>query len=621
MRALRRLPRPIKQFIIVLLAVALVDVMAAVYASAHQSDHPIPMLPQSLPGMPSALPRGVDGYTESPEAFGFSTTPGRPVLPAEGHVRVFVDGRRQLDPDSSLRYALAALAEHSSTGQRQPMDRAITAVKEVMRTTENGLVSHTIPRWDGAGEGLPTGWVSAETQGLLLSALSRLYTATGDTTWRSQASEVFDTLLRFRGGPNGDDPHYSPWLSYVDDQGWLWFEDLPQASEPTRSMTSHYFAVIGLYDFAAISSQDRAGTATKVIAAAAATGRHYTPQTWSAGAPYTSPAEVRRSWDRRHVLIAQLRVISQITDVPDFEGLSGQFADLVSVPQFATTGSMPRGDVDAYSGREAARAIPPTDPGGSPDAAAPERGIDPGTSPDARLASALLKLAEFGETDDREDLQGSVDLVSGVLDESTGGLVPHRFPAQNLSGDDLAVPWYSAQTQGLLLSALVRLEAVTDDQRWADEAAAVFATFRMSRAFTPTTPREAPPVWTSWVGDGVSLDYLWFEKFSPTRTPDMQDSPSYVIDAHICAIIGIYDYWRATRSPEAERLFDGGILTLVSRLPLIRRPGGPSETALQSDIFRLDHHRVVTRQLELLSRMTDSPILAADARVFAEDAS
>lgn len=608
------------RFLVVIVAIALADLMAT--AVAWRSGDDLPLAPVVLRTVTGPLRDHVDGYSRDPQSFGFTTTPGRPLIPGDGQVRKLVHGRRVFDPDASLRYALAALASYESTRDSSWLQRAETATREVLTRSPGGLVRHSSPRTDADGNPLPQGWVSAETQGLLLSALSRLHSATGTSKWGTAADEVFVTLLRYRGGRDDDDERFDPWLSYVDGGGMLWFEQLPQASAPTQTMTSHLAALIGIYDYAQIRTGPQRNRAEAAFADGATTALWYAPALWyPGGATYTSHTKRVRSWDLHPVVVAQLRLMARITGVEVFRTLAETYHADGAAPDYLRTGIVPRGDVDAYAPGRVDELLPPVGPVKEGDPASPERSAGGPPTPDQRLADALRQLSRYEATREAAALARARSVVNDVLLTTNRGLVPHVSLLRNPFGEPLRVPWYSAQTQGLMLSALVRLREATGEQRWADEAGAVFASLELSRSYTPTTPREAPDRWTSFVGDYSGRPYLWFEKYSPERTPDVDDAPTYVIDAHLTAVIGVYDYWRMTRSPAAARLFDGAVSSVAARLSQIRRQGAVSRTTLQLEIFRLDHHRVVTSQLRLLSRMTAEPSFAAYARQLARDAS
>jgi hypothetical protein len=596
-------PSVLTRFVSIIAAVVLVDVAAVAYSSAHQFDDP-PPLPAFALSLPQQVKPGVDDYAESPESFGFTMTPGRPVLPDDGHVRVLTDRGKVLDPDASLRYALAALADYSTEREGRSLAAAKTAIREVARTAQDGLLPHPLSRKDLKGEPVPKGWVSSETQGLYLSALSRLHLATGEEKWLSRADRIFDTLLRFRGGWGRDDKPYDPWLSFVDQGGYLWFEDLPQGSLLSQTMTSHFFAVLGVYDYSRIAESSRREAAVKVFLAGAATGYHYVSGLREpAYAAYTSIHKLARSWDRATVLSAQLVTLEKITGQTLFGDQAETFAGDIYVPPFATTGIHPKPGVDSYVA-ETAGALPPT--------------CD---QTDARLVSAIDALSPRPDTASPSALRHARTAVDRVLDTSVHGAVPHEAPCPGPTGRPMQPPWYSARTQGLLLSALTRLHALTGDRRWLDEAGAVFATMQDARTFPPRGQREAPDVWTSYVGDRRSAGNLWFEKYVPNREQTAADDlPSYALDAHLAAVIGIYDYWRTTRSPAAAEIFDGAISTVVRSIPRDSRAGLVTLTGRSTGSTR-PARRSVARQLELVAEMAGRESLARYARLLASEAS
>jgi hypothetical protein len=552
----------------------------------------------------------VDAYAAAPHSFGFTTAMTWPQSSdSTGHVRIFANGRARLDPDASLRFAIAALAEHSRNGDVRSLTRARTAIREVLASRHEGLVPHWSRHLDAAGRPMPPGWVSAETQGLLLSALCRLYSATGNADWRSAADATFDTLLRVRGATDDAGHPYAIWTSFIDEFGFLWFEKYPHGTTATESMTGHLFAVLGIYDYAQISEGVRHRSAIALFEGGAATGRHFLPSIrYENAAAWTSPAKVARSWDLQQVLVAQMKALTRITRDAAYRAYLPVFRHDTAVNQFATTGLTPRAGVDAYALRSVDEVLPPT--------SAIAR-----TDPDRLLETALKYLARDGDQHHPALLRRATTLVNGVMQHTRGGLVPHNLPARNHSGQQLVTPWYSAQTQGLTLSVLTRLAEATGEQRWSDAAGAVFATLQFSRNTRPYSAAEPRDIWTSFVGDDKTPTNLWFEKYYKQDGPSSYNYPSMIVDAHITAVFGVYDYWRMTADPAAAQLFDGGASTLISRLPDIRRPGHASREALLSPGHRLNHHRVVTQQLAILARMTGDARFAAYSHVFGKDAS
>jgi hypothetical protein len=85
-------------------------------------------------------------------------------------------------------------------------------------------------------------WYSGMAQGLALSAFSRLYLETKDARHLRIADQIFASFRpRRREGV--------PWVSTVDDAGYLWFEEYPRRVRSDRAFNGHIFAVNGLYDY------------------------------------------------------------------------------------------------------------------------------------------------------------------------------------------------------------------------------------------------------------------------------------------------------------------------------------------------------------------------------------
>lgn len=598
---------PLAALAALLVSIALVDAGAtAVVAVVHRNDPPA--LPAFLRSS-AALRPGADPYPSLPASYGFTTTPAKPATAdGSGRVRTATAAGAVVDPDLSAQYALAALAAYDRDRDRAWLTRAGRALTDVMAQAPDGLVRHGEPGTSGK-QTLPAGWVSASTQGLVLSALVRLHAATSDERWATEADHVFDALLRFRdfAAPDGTVP--TPSVGFVDVQQHLWFLEHPQAAVTDEVVTAHVFALFGLADFARSGADvPRTSAARSLLAGGLATVEAVEPELRViGGAAWTSPQRVERSLALHHVLVDQLRALTRMTGAPRYRTAAAALDEDTVLAPFRVTGATPRGEVDAYAGLPGSAVLPPVGA--------------PGQDPDAVLAQALGSLAAYGRTHRPADLASARARTDAVLRTATGGLVPHTTPVTNSYDQALATPWWSAQTQGLLLSALARLRTATDEARYDAPLRQVFATLQRARGYAGNS--AAPPlVWTTYVGDDKSYEDLWFEKYPHPqgRTSWKWGTPSLVLDAQATVLFGLYDYWRVTRDPLAARLFDGGASTLVSRLPDVRVAGGPSRTALLSKGADLADHRVLTAQLALLAQMSGRPELAATARQFAADA-
>ena len=147
-------------------------------------------------------------------------------------------------------------------------------------------------------------------------------------------------------------------------------------------------------------------------------------------------------------------------------------------------------------------------------------------------------------------------------------------------------PWFNAMTQGMVLSFFTRLYHATGDEVHLEAAERVFTSFlRLGQSRTP---------WVAYV-DGRG--FLWLEHYP---LPD----PDHVLNAHLHALFGIYEYWQATRSPTARRVLNGAVTTMRKNLHRYRRPGGISVYGLRSRTQNPKYHEIHVWQLNLLARIS-----------------
>jgi hypothetical protein len=151
-------------------------------------------------------------------------------------------------------------------------------------------------------------------------------------------------------------------------------------------------------------------------------------------------------------------------------------------------------------------------------------------------------------------------------------------------------PWFDAMAQGLALSFFIRLHRVTGDEAHMEAAEKVFDSFmRLGKGRT-----NGPRLWVAYV---AKRGYLWLVHY-PNEKPD------HVLNVHLHATNGLYEYWQHTRSPQARQLLEGALTTMRDLAGLYRREGRVSFYGLRSRTKILKYHRVHVWQLRLLARMT-----------------
>jgi hypothetical protein len=171
----------------------------------------------------------------------------------------------------------------------------------------------------------------------------------------------------------------------------------------------------------------------------------------------------------------------------------------------------------------------------------------------------------------------------------------HDYPPQGLHG-----PWYDSHVQGWALSFFVRMYRVTGRQIYRDAADQVFASFRRLRL--PRGP---------WVSEVVG-GYLWLQHYPNGVT-------HRVLNAHLHAIFGLFEYWELTGTPQARLVLEGAITTMRHTVAEFRRPGRASRYALSSNHGLVKYHGIHIWQLRLLARISGARYFERVADRFEDD--
>jgi hypothetical protein len=192
--------------------------------------------------------------------------------------------------------------------------------------------------------------------------------------------------------------------------------------------------------------------------------------------------------------------------------------------------------------------------------------------------------------------------------ESRGGwYFPYDFDFA-VHGDTtqtLKAPWYSGMAQGVALSAFTRLYQVTHDPAWKAAADATFASL-------DTGPVSGEP-FGSWV---TSTGDLWLEEYP--RSPVANSER--VLNGHIYAAFGVYDYAQLTGSARAMRLYDGALTTVARYLmSSFRTPQWASLYSLRHRLPTTTYHQKHVLQLLYLQHQTGRPIYTSWATTLRAD--
>lgn len=116
----------------------------------------------------------------------------------------------------------------------------------------------------------------------------------------------------------------------------------------------------------------------------------------------------------------------------------------------------------------------------------------------------------------------------------------------DLPSRDLKAPWISALTQSQGISVLLRKYQLSNDQRYLDVATKALQYLRK--------PLEEGGL-SKKMSKGV-----FYEEY-----PNIK-KPSHVLNGHIWALFGLWDFYRVTGDEVAKKMFDDGVLALRTEL-------------------------------------------------------
>ena len=109
-------------------------------------------------------------------------------------------------------------------------------------------------------------WYSGMAQGTILGLYSRVFTATGDSTYLHYADSIFNSLLPLRGEAD-------PWVVFIDSAGCFWIEEYP-IDPPTKTLNGFIFALYGVYDYYQLTKNPEA---ERILQQGLSTVKNYLP--------------------------------------------------------------------------------------------------------------------------------------------------------------------------------------------------------------------------------------------------------------------------------------------------------------------------------------------------------
>jgi hypothetical protein len=226
--------------------------------------------------------------------------------------------------------------------------------------------------------------------------------------------------------------------------------------------------------------------------------------------------------------------------------------------------------------------------------------------PGSVAINGMKRIDAFRDTGDRAQLEQALvqarHLRNMSIEDDDAWWLPFWF---DYAPEGLRAPWFNAMSQGLVLSFFVRLHRVTGDDIHLRAAERIFESYRRLGRVGAGPGRP----WIAYVGE---RGYLWLEHYPSAR-------PDHVLNAHLHALIGLYEYWQHTRSAPARDLLEGGLTTMRDRAATYRRQGRVSIYGQRSRTNHLKYHQVHIWQLRLLGRMTGDAFFTALGDAMAAD--
>lgn len=237
------------------------------------------------------------------------------------------------------------------------------------------------------------------------------------------------------------------------------------------------------------------------------------------------------------------------------------------------------------------------------DQGVPMRPLGPGGSlvynPTVLAQQGMKRLDTYVQTGNRHHLRQARKYADKLAEISDGGRKrrwqPHWYA---LSVHEPG--WVNSNSHGLTLSFLSRYYKITGAEKRLKQAQKLMAAFKQR----PDNER--------WFSDVTAKRYLWFEHW-----PDGRNDRT--LNAHINALFGIYDFWRATRDPLAEAYILGGLRTVRDKLYRFRRKGELSRYSLSGTTGSLHYHETHIEQLRILAKMTGDRWFDRQADLFQRD--
>jgi len=141
-------------------------------------------------------------------------------------------------------------------------------------------------------------WYSGYAQGASLQAYVKFAQVTGESAYLDTARRILKSFIHVRETP----AQGSPWVSYVDDDGYLWIEEYP-VDPPANTLNGFILGVLVIYQYWQVV---RDADSLRLLRATLATLEHYLPEFRVEGQYSYYDLRFRRQYQGYHDLHVQL---------------------------------------------------------------------------------------------------------------------------------------------------------------------------------------------------------------------------------------------------------------------------------------------------------------------------
>lgn len=215
----------------------------------------------------------------------------------------------------------------------------------------------------------------------------------------------------------------------------------------------------------------------------------------------------------------------------------------------------------------------------------------------------LNTLRRNGPNEYSDVLHATAKRLIGYAIESRGALfLPFKFP---WNAGKQQPPWFSAMAQGQVLSAISRLHELEPRKEYEDFAKGLLASFEL----LPVSSTSSIP----WVVDIDTSGHLWLEEYPHPG------QGKCVLNGHLFAVWGLYDYWRVFNSKRALTIANAALETTKKYIRQSRTPNWSSHYDLTNFFLIRNYHQTHIWQMEVTYNLTGNPFFLEMADLLESD--